>query len=99
MFAQMKNSNTPVEDFEKRNSANPIKLIKKKNKLIPWVFPLLIPLLFPILFLVLMIYSFELAKPPVRHIEVNGQDCHIEYVRERCNSHGGCARHNKAVCP
>lgn len=103
-------SNTPVEDFEKRlkdfaekefEKRNPIKSSNKKTKLVPYplIFPILIPLVFPALFIGVLIFLFEPSESTVRHIEVNGQDCHIEYVKDRCNSHGGRIGHDKAVCP
>jgi len=103
-------SNTPVEDFEKRlrnfaeeefTKQNPIKSPIKKNKLFPYplIFPILIPLLFPFTFIGVIVYFIEPPSSNVRYIEVNGQDCHIEYVKDRRNSHGGGIGHDRAVCP
>lgn len=74
---------------------------KNKRMRIPYplVFPILIPILFPLTFIGVMFCFIDPPKPNVRYIEVNGQDCHIEYVKGICNSHGGCSWHDKAVCP
>jgi hypothetical protein len=90
MFAQMKSQRKEIRSNHPRNS---------KFKIYPLIFPILIPLIFPFLFAGIMVYIFEPPEPKVRYIEVNGQDCHIEYVKDKCNSHGGCSWHDRAVCP
>jgi hypothetical protein len=77
-------------------------IMKRKGKLVPYplLFPILIPLIFPFLFLGMVICFVEpYLHPPVHHVEVHGQDCHLEYVIERFNSHGGPIGHDKVVCP
>jgi len=36
--------------------------------------------------------------PPVRHIQVKGQDCIVKYVEDSCTSTGACSGHEEAVC-
>lgn len=75
----------------------------KKRKLVPYplLFPILIPLIFPFLFLGLLSYFVEPhLRPPVRYVEIHGVQCHLEYVVDRYDSHGGPAEsHDRVVCP
>jgi cell division septal protein FtsQ len=90
MFAQMKS---------RRKEEQPNCSPNSKVKVYPLIFPILIPLLFPFTFIGVMVYFIEPPSSNVRYIEVNGQDCHIEYVKDRRNSHGGGIGHDRAVCP
>lgn len=90
MFTQMKSRRKETPSGCSPNS---------KIKTYPLIFPILIPLLFPFTFIGVIVYFIEPPSSNVRYIEVNGQDCHIEYVKGRCNSRGGCRGHDKAVCP
>lgn len=107
MFAQMKSrkkSNNPVEDFEKKmkefaekefekqSADKPFK--EKEHDLVPRI---IIVAVFS--FIGLIVYLSTLDKPGIRYIEVNGQNCHIEYVIDRTNSHSGPVGHDRAVCP
>jgi hypothetical protein len=88
MFAQMKRKKPEVSETKP----------SKKYKLIPYplIFPILMPIMFPIGLAYLIAY---LLPPSIRHIEVDGKDCVVEYVVDRRNSHGGVVGHDKAVCP
>lgn len=35
----------------------------------------------------------------VRHIEVNGQDCLVQWHTDGCTSTGACHGHDVAICP
>lgn len=48
----------------------------------------------------LLVLSIVFHTPnPVRHIEVNGQDCTIDYISDGCTSTGACHGHDVAICP
>lgn len=68
-----------------------------KNKKVPY--PLIFPILFPFTVVGMIVSFIEIPDPSVRYIKVNGQNCTIKYVRDRCTSHGFCMGHDEAVCP
>ena len=65
----------------------------------PLFFPILIPLIFPFFIIGVIVTLLVPSEPPVRYIKVNGKDCVVKYVKDRCNSHGGCIGHDEAICP
>lgn len=46
---------------------------------------------------IIAIFPYHLA-PQVRYIQVNGKQCTINHVADRCASTGACSGHDEAVC-
>jgi hypothetical protein len=65
----------------------------------PWIIPIGFPIIFPGLFILIAWISYPGFSPPVRHIEVDGQDCIIQYHSDGVTSTGAGVGHDIALCP